>query len=938
MSQEKSEAQKKGAPSAKRDVWKISGLETRCRELINEGILVREGGFAELRQKLRDEFAEKLTDVRITKEVLRAKIPHLVWSKAVLKELVRAIRSRKIPLDELRRQYFVYIPEKMWERKIRYLKGISNWNASGEFVAGVGRLFTGGLAPGVEQFEFPANSYANPIEIPFKEETGSVSIMNGAQIGIIYDPNIENNTLRCALADAHNRGARAVILTNSIYLDVKKTAGVGHVNRAQLSGLHVKVEHLPQSYRAEAERILRDSPHDEAVYQNIEARLLGLLDALFKISRKPMKRGPEFEGPVYYVFGRIEEEIINEAANAELRYITIIKLNRLASEMAVVNRLLGEAERSHNFERVSELSVRQQELSEQVAMTIRTNESDWDRNRQRRRMRAHLVQKVQEVIPNCTVVSQGSAYFKVGGKMLKIHIPSNIEVTDGNLSSYDYGIEVFTDTFADLTVICHPYALSHRSVGREDSRDGVPVTKFIHVAPLCIDTDYLREQTRSMTKPVHPMQKAINNPQFRSGVLHVRAVNGYLSVDALPIAQLGSRASRLDIRNAAYPSSEAAYIMHFVHTDDHFGSRSKRYIWNRENRIHLGVTEAAIEMMRREGLLGSKEFPFHFAHQLDDPTQGNHFGTHNQPDPKQMPYVVVQRIMSQLASDIERFAEARDQEGVKGVAEELQRIISLQWNLRGLDWLFDQMMEVFDRQITPNLDFYLAVLDRFERSKIVIRGISEITHLPFDTRDIGVINRGTGNHLLRTLENKLVEGEFYARHLRAIIGQSPQWRERGDDLKKLVVAPRYSNETFGWGTVKAPGGFEWGIRLHSSPARLSSWSDTLSAVVNNDLNRGDDTYGLLKYVTATFYGDKHFYCDAETARMFYVMCAAGTHTDLYGTRGFPPNNTGVVIVCLPAGGPDDGPVIIRKLPHDLLRDWFAKPKPFLRKGFLPKPV
>ena len=113
----------------------------------------------------------------------------------------------------------------------------------------------------------------------------------------------------------------------------------------------------------------------------------------------------------------------------------------------------------------------------------------------------------------------------------------------------------------------------------------------------------------------------------------------------------------------------------------------------------------------------------------------------------------------------------------------------------------------------------------------------------------------------------------------------------------------------------------------------------MASLIRNDLARGDDSYGLDKYVTVTFLGDKHFYARAETERNIYVMCAAGVHTNVYGsTGGFPPNNTGVCFVCLPADGPEAGPVIIKRLAHDFLRDWFANPKPFNWKKFLPEPV
>ena len=78
--------------------------------------------------------------------------------------------------------------------------------------------------------------------------------------------------------------------------------------------------------------------------------------------------------------------------------------------------------------------------------------------------------------------------------------------------------------------------------------------------------------------------------------------------------------------------------------------------------------------------------------------------------------------------------------------------------------------------------------------------------------------------------------------------------------------------------------------------------------------------------------------EAETARIIYYICAAGVRTSLYGSSGgFPPNNTGVMFVGLPVDGPEAGPLIVRKLTHDFLREWFRKPTPFDWAKFLPNP-
>lgn len=932
------------------DIWKIQGLEARCRQLVQEGWLTKTGGLQHVLQTVNTEFAVKLgKSSQLTKRALVAHLAQLVWTQEIQIDIRRAIRSRLLmdqsQIEEFRTQYYPWIPEKMWKRKVKFFKGLSDANLSANFVAGVGRLITDELGPEAERFEFPQNDFAHPLEIPVDGDW-NMPVVNGAHIGIVYDPNIEDNPLRRALSDARKRGAARVVVTNLINLYVKKTAGVGHIYRAQVSGLHIKLEHLPEGYREKAARIMRERPDDEVVYQNIAARFLGILDALFKIFNKPDKKGPEYTGKVIYPLGYLEEELINEAANAELRYIRILNANRLGTEIQIVNRRVAKTERETNWEEVARLELRQRQLSEELAMTILTNVSDEDRNRQRRRIRALFVKKVQEVIPNCTVVSQGSINLKIGDKTVKVHIPANVDVTDGHLASYGdgYGAEVFRDTLADLTVICHPYAFNHRLVGREDSKDGQPITKFIRVAPLCLDDAFLRDQLKDATKEMHPIQRCVHNPQFKPGVLLISCINGILSAYSLPIAKLDHFDPPRGSTNFAFPYPETKYITWFLNTDNHFGAPDKRYIWDPKERIHLGATEATIEMMRREGMVNQSDIGIHCTAEMDDATNGDMwFQPRYRQWPQEMSIIHIERWLRQLTSDLQRAAERGDMEAVRRMTEEINRVSIAQHYFKGEDFPFAQMEEVYDRHIDPNVDFYSAILGRFVKSGLIIRGVSTINRTMSDMRDLGVHNFPEGNHRISSLDQKDLEGDHVARHLREKLAQLPIWqrylKEHPNFLLEKVRAPRFGNMTFGWGIMQAPNGFEWGVRVHGSPARQSGWSDILAAVVKSDLARGDDTYGLLKHKTITFFGDKHFYAEAETAHITYIMCAAGVRTSQYGSSGgFPPNNTGTAFVSIPAGGPEEGPIIMQMMPHDILRDWFANPQPFNWKKFLPKPV
>ncbi|HUO75740.1 MAG TPA: hypothetical protein VMU12_02405 [Candidatus Paceibacterota bacterium] len=928
------------------NVWTVPDLEKRVLALIHSGLLNKKGGEEEIIKTIAAEFATSLEadKLKLSRFGLRTRLPELLWTKRVKGELWTANSNGMV---DTFRAHHPYIPADMVTRAIRKLKGVTHAKSITETKAGMGRLSTADLPRDAGGYEFPVISYEHPFVVS-DEPRGQLSIINGALVGIRY-PDIEANTLRRALADARKRGCVAVVLTNLIDLWTKKTAGFLAVYRAMVSGIQINPDRFPPDYQKEVRDILSGKITDKTIYQTLNERFLEVLDGLRKLTRRPDDKGPEFTGPVYIQLGYKEEELINAAAYYELRYMTIVEQNRIQAELNMANHRLMEARDEGDHVEMARWSAEQARLLGRKARVIITNHTSQQYEFYRRRMRALVVRKLEEAIPNSKVLSQGSTFLKVHDKIIKTAIPGDDSVSDNRLANAGdtYGADVFRDTLADLTVVCAPFSPNFRDVGREDSKDFVPVTKYLVVAASCLDGGFLREQFKDTTRKAHPVLELIFDPTFKPGVLCVSWNNDILSWDNLPIERLDRNDEVAKGSNFAYPFPRTKYITGFVDTDNHFGAPDKRYIWDPKDRIHLGVTEATVEMMRRAGIVNASDIPVHFTAEMDDATNGDMwFSPRYRPDPQELSVLQHERWLRQITSDMQRAAEKGDLKAVTQMTEEINRISIAQLYFKGEDFPHHQMMMVYDRHIGPNLDFYSAVLGRFVRSGVTIDGISKLTRVMKDTRDLGVHNFPNGNHRIKTLEQKDLEGDYLARQLQEQLKQLPEWQsfmkknpKRTDFFEEAVRAPRFGNETFGWGAIQAPGGFRWGLRVHGTPARLSSWSDLLAAVVKSDLARGDDSYGLLKLVTVTLYGDKHFYARAETERLIYVMCAAGVHTNLYGSSGgFPPNNTGVCFVSLPAGGPEEGPIIVRRIPHDYLRDWFAKPKPFDWDAFLPIPV
>lgn len=928
----------------KKSIWSIPGLEKRIQALILSGVLRQKNGCEDVVKTINAEFSEQLAaaELHLTPFAFKIRLNKFVWTKRVESDLWRFQRNNM--MDKFRTMYS-HIPENMVQKREKELKGFTKSEPAIQFKAGMGRLSADNLPLDAGKYEFPHITFKEPFVISDASE-GQMPIINGALVGIKY-PDIERNTLRRALSDARKRGAKAVVLTNLIELWAKKTAGFLAVYRAGVSGIRINPERFPIDYRQEVQDILDGKITDKMIYQTLNERFEEIIDGLHKITHRKKGKEPEFPGSVYVLLGLKEEECINAATYYESRYLTIVEQNKIEAELNAASARLEEekAKETGDFGEIERWNEEVARLGRKKARTIFTNHAGYQYELIRRRMRAYVVKRLEETIPGCKVLAQGSTYLKITDKIIKLEIPASNRVTDSHLADLGdkYGADVFRDTLADITIGCPVYALNHRMVGREDSKDGQPVTKYLVVAPSCLDGEFLREEFKDDSKFAHPVQELVFNPQFEPGVLMITWNNGIISTDSMPIEKLDHFETAKN-SNFAYPYPQTRYINFFLNSDNHYGSPSRRELWDPKQRIHLGCSEAAIEMMRRSGIVNPADIGIHSVAEMDDMTNGDMwFKPRYRPDPWRLMVTHYEKWLRQMTDDIQRAIEKGDSELAKKLVDEVNQVSMSQMYLRGEDFPFHQMMQALERHIDPNVDFYSAVLQSFVRAKLEIRGISKINRILYDTRDLGVINFPEGNHRINTLEQAELEGDYAALSLQKQLAQEPFWqkylKQNPEFLKAMVCAPRFGNITFGWGTVRAPGGYEWGVCVHASPARQSGWSDILAAVIKSFLARGDDTYGLLKHKTIMFFGDKHFAAKAQTPFIDFFMSPAAVHTDIYGSSGgFPPNNTGVCFVSIPADGPDAGPTLMRVLPHDYLRDWFANPKPFDWKKFLPKPV
>jgi len=887
----------------------------RLKELILGGALVKPG-IDDLFKTIKKEFPDETKD--LTKKSFSAQVDEIVWDKKVDNALM-AIVGNDLPLKKFLKHFGHIITEDMAEHRAKKHSGLTKVIHPVTFLRGLGRI--GNLDGLDEGFQFPDSSFSNPFEISIDTPTKHIRVINGANMGLRHRRIIKNNTVLCAFDDAERRGVDAVILTNLLYIDTRKSSGGFRVLRSMVSGLNTNEKLLSPNYRErlKEERVKNgNSSTPVLVYETVAERFMNVLYGCRKVSRRTHIKGApaRYNGPVYIILGYNDEEMIANAVNQEIGYWTKIKQDEIEAEIKAVKVATGKAKNEEDWKKVGHLEEELQNLSELKSRTIISNVSAEDIQYYVRKVTNFVVQELEKAIPNSKVIGQSHTFVKMGNEVVEFHIPHHLRVGDSLLANYNkgYGARATMQIVPETAIICHPYALGYRTTAREIAVGDKRAEARAYVAPIAVDGGFLRDALKDAVRDAHPISKAIFNTQFSPGVLDVKFYpGGNVSADPVPIGAL-TRA------RPKKKSDTTKYIWTMVATDPHFGSRMREEVWSDKAKGSLGMSDAVIQMFRDAGLCQNGKLPIHLYTVNDDPTQGNHFGTHNQPHPRQISYKELERLLQDMP------------------AEKAVKVALQQFRLRGSDWLNEQVEQVKERHIRPNLDFFSAILARVVKSGLTIRGISQIHSVLFDRRDLGAINWGTGNHFEATVDRTLTEGGIYADYLRALLYGSSQRRITTELIDRLVLAPMEGNQYFAWGTVKAPNGYEWAIEFRGDPPRMGGWADPLLGAVRNDALRGD--YGLFMTGRKALkvYGDKHFFAGVKTEHVYYTMGAPGTSTDLYGHRGFPPNNTGVTFVGLPADGPDSGPIMLRTLHVEHIRRYFEEPYEMDWDSFLPNPV
>jgi len=936
-------------------------IKNRMKELINLGILLKENGKEVLYTNLEKEFPGNKLDKRKFKGFVKKTIWEQRTIDSVLQDIVRDNASKRFNVQKIAKKFRIAYPnitDEFIEPRAKWHKGLVSGRAKrimGTSLPGIGRI---DLKSAMPDFKIPQTTFKKPFEIKLSSDDWSAMFLNGANLGIKYGPDIMGNVARKALSDAEAWKDDLVILTNFLCFDLKKAGGPAKTARAQILGDSVNPDIIQdKDYRKIVERIIELNPVDEIIYRTPEELVSDVLGGGWsKISTIPgdldegTKEKPEYSGPIYIAIGLNELSLIFTVTYWEIRWWTIKKQQELDEKIGLKKKALANSRRSLEndetnpdlYKEVAESEEGLQSLEYQRSITTISAVANQESQRFFEYAYSVVIQKIEEAIPNAKVIGEGTNYLKVNDQIIKIYIPSHLRITDGLLSDYaaSYGPDVLREENPDAVVVCHPWALQFRATGRETDHDGKRDSMKVYVAPIAVDDRHLRSELSSLRFKDHPIMKAVYNHMFKSGVLRLRSGNKIIDVDEIPVEALESFKNYPKTSKPSVFNSVSKNLWFFCCSDHHWGGRSKEFVWDAKKKIRVSMAEAVFEMMRREGLCNDNNMPVHFLLSPDDPTQAQNIKYRTEPHPHQMTYALIEKITGSL---LVKAGGAKTKKSILKMTEQIRNLALYQFEKRGSDYLIEQLMQMMERHIEPNLDVFSAILRRAQSADLIIKGVGDIAVPEYgghDSRNIGFINIGTGNHFSRTTDSEMIEGPLYSQRLRDLLCGMDEWKGKEELIKKVVLSPIYGQTCIGWGVISTKGGHEYGIEVRSSPTNMAGWGDTLRGHVKKDLQRGN--YSRIwnkKLPILKFFGDKHFFGGVSTGYSIYHMSPAAVHTDAYGERGFPPNNTGVSFLGVPADGPDKGPIYWRFLPFEVIKDFMEdNPRPFDWEKYLPNPA
>lgn len=766
----------------------------------------------------------------------------------------------------------------------------------------------------VAQFDYdlPASTYKNPYEIKTKDPSEfKLAFANTIYAGGKTNKKLVQNLLKYCQADSVD----ALVLTgNTMWMDLTKYSKY-KPDRAQSS------EFMPNPQKIEYPDYLKskkEGPTDlmeskQPLFITFKERF----DMILNYSLAPLfldeNKKPIYEGPVYIVFGQIEEELARQHANDLVRKETYKEKARL---QAMIDELKEERSKHSKSRKetlkqsskkgkgkktledalskidsnIGNVNASIEELEEHKARVSMTNMDERFVTLAFLAMKNYIRNKIEEAIPNCTVISTGDGYLKAGGETIKVVYSADkvSEKVSDNLMD-----KLVEKTRENLPLGEKPYMVvagglsstyAQAPVAYVDAMSGdqeIAKTITLLQLPTCLDDHSLAELIKTKVKSSgNNMLKLATKNDFSSGALIVEKVSGIQKRKFLTTHYLSNDEAFKDSQNIR----EAKMFYGANFSDQHHGSK---YVSIVETKDDVKYAFAVAQE-----LLATLNAPIARITSLGDEIQARNYDTAAEDHHKEDLLPI--NLEEQIALI---YRNISDPERAKNEVKKL----ALKTRIRsGINMPKDQKTDFLE---ALNYEFLKQVLQNYRESGMTGPMLQIIE----------------GNHSTHTFNGLSTLSEDMAREIALRVGAR----------KDEVTAPLFSKMGLHVGSFGIKDHYQYGEYSRHKQGGAKNSKDPARTTRTTFTKRGQDFPDLIDRYTINRAGHTHMGGQTASKNVFHDIGYCFMDRNEYGEKfDFGSAARGFKIEGMPVDGWEYGPIVTIEMPIEYLSKW-ANEKPYV---------
>ena len=610
--------------------------------------------------------------------------------------------------------------------------------------------------------------------------------------------------------------------------------------------------------------------YDSGLFMDLEERLdlsRSLLSGLFKDKEGKLL----YKGPVYVIFGEVEENLVRQHTTQLVKYKTFQERAELQNKIAELRKQKKDTDDRDLKESIDDEIY---EVQRELAKTVMSNFDKNEVKKIEKQVVGFLVNYIKSTIPNSTVIPAGEGHFKVGEKRIKVKYLShkNSNAPSDNLMSSLLGSErrllASGKKLEDLVVQGGLSSTFTRNMLPYMTQEGEKVAMLIQL-PTCLDRVDLEQKLKHSVLAKDPLTHLASKADFSTGAVIVQYASG------LPPKIQRLEGGFLTNPKVNFEDYTPGIFYEIIIGDEHFGSNYMTLIVTKDDVVP--AMRIAYEFMKKNNI------PAVRINHMGDALQEKNFDTEAEGHPEHMHSSKLEKELQSLKEPVQIIKKTKLN------------------NYRAGMLMPEEQLDEYVKELP--IEFIKKVFDNADRAGLVGPRYLMIP----------------GNPTMHTFEGLVNPEKQIVKYIMLLTGE--------DDEKK-ISCPILGKIGFYEGEFGIKDGYlyaESNVHKHGS----SKYKDSMRVVRRSYGQMGRPSpYSEGKF-TINRSGHTHVGGETSSTDTFHVQCFCFQDSNQYGIeRQFPsPTMRGFKIIGYPAKGPLYGPFMSIDIPLTYLTKWAQKKQP-----------